>query len=52
MLDLTDTSSKPMIVIAKLNIKYLKIRVEEGGKNYGMQLYLLRYYLLIKPDYF
>lgn len=52
MLDLTDTSSKPMIVIAKLSIKYLKIRVEEGGKNYGMQLYLLRYYLLIKPDYF
>lgn len=42
MLDLTDTSSKPMIVTAKLNIKYLKIRVEEGVKNYGMQFYLLR----------
>lgn len=39
------------MVIAKLNIKYLTIGVEEGGKNYGMQLFLLRYYLLIKPDY-
>lgn len=34
-LDLTNASSKAMIMIAKLNIKYLKIRVEEGGKNYA-----------------
>lgn len=35
MLDLTNVSSKPMIMIAKLNIKYLKTGVEEGGKNYA-----------------
>lgn len=38
MFDLADTSSKPMMVVTKLNMKYLKIRVEEGGKNYGVQL--------------
>jgi len=36
MLGLTNATSEPMVMIAKMNIKYLQTRVEEGGKNYAL----------------
>lgn len=35
MLDLTEAQSEPVIKITKVNIKYLKIRVEKGVRNYA-----------------
>lgn len=52
MLDLTKAKSKPMIMTAKLNLKYLKIRVDKGGKSYACCCLLHGCDLVMKPDYF